>query len=97
MGVSPEMPANSPLNSFLLPGLFLVLVNGLSNVAGAYLSFTRHRYVVHVRLTLGFLLTIWIIIKVTWISLISFLQPLFLVAGLINIFLRWKILKSTAK
>jgi len=97
MGASPEMLANSPLNSFLLPGLFLLLVNGVANGAGAFLSFTRNRYAGHAGLILGIILTLWIIIQVAWISLSSFMQPLFLVIGLINIFLSWKILKSAVK
>jgi len=97
MGVSTEMLANSPLNSFLLPGLFLLLVNGLAHVAGAWLSFSRNRYTGHAGLILGVVLTLWIIVQVAWISLSSFMQPLFLVIGLINIFLSWKIMKSTVK
>ena len=96
MGVSPALLANSPLDSFLLPGLFLLLVNGLANVAGAYLSFTRTRYAGHAGLILGILLSLWIIIQVAWITLSSFMQPLFLAIGLINIFLSRKILKSDA-
>ncbi|MRR19370.1 hypothetical protein EG827_04180 [bacterium] len=97
MGVSPDLLAGSPLHSFLLPGLFLLLVNGLANVLGAYLSFTRHRFAGYAGLILGVALTLWIIIQVAWISLSSFLQPLFLVIGLINTFLSWKIIQSKVK
>ncbi len=97
MGVNPELLAHSPLDSFLLPGLFLLVVNGLANVAGAYLSFTRNRYAGHAGLILGMLLSLWIIIQVAWITLSSFMQPLFLAIGLINIFVSWKILKSAAR
>lgn len=97
MGVTTEILANSPLNSFLLPGLFLLIVNGLAHIAGAWLSFSRNRYAGHAGLTLGVVLTIWIIIQVAWIGLSHFLQPLFLVIGLINIFLSWKIIRSMAK
>lgn len=93
MGASPELLANSPLDSFLLPGLFLVLVNGISNIAGAWLSFRRNRYAGHAGLLLGTALALWIIIQVAWISLSSVLQPLFLVVGLVNMFLGWKIMK----
>jgi hypothetical protein len=95
MGASPELLADSPLNSFMLPGLFLLLVNGVANVAGAYLSFTRHRYAGHTGLILGIILTLWIIIQVAWITLSSFMQPLFLAIGLICVFLSWRILKFT--
>jgi len=97
MGVSTEMLANSPLDSFLLPGLFLLVVNGLAHIAGAWLSFSRNRYAGHAGLILGVVLTVWIIIQVAWISLSSVLQPLFLVIGLINIFLSWKIMKYAVK
>ncbi len=97
MGVTTEMLANSPFDSFLLPGLFLLVVNGLAHVAGAWLSFSRNRFAGHAGLTLGVVLTIWIIIQVAWIGLSHFLQPLFLVVGLINIFLSWKIIKSAVE
>ena len=94
MGVSVDLLANSPLKSFLLPGLFLVVVNGLANLYGAYLSFARHRYAGYTGLILGVLLSLWIIIQVAWISLSSFLQPLYLLIGLVNTYLGWKIMKT---
>lgn len=96
MGTSTEMLANSPLDSFLLPGLFLVLVNGLANLAGAYLSFTRNRLAGYAGFFLGVTLCLWIIIQVAWISLTSVLQPVFLIIGLVNTFLSWKIVKTFA-
>lgn len=93
MGASPELLANSPLDSFLLPGLFLLLVNGLANVAAAWLSFSRNRWAGHAGMLLGTALALWIIIQVAWISLSSLLQPLFLVIGLVNAFLGWMIMK----
>ena len=94
MGVTTEMLSESPLNSFLLPGLFLLIVNGFANALGAYLSFIRNKIAGHMGLILGILLTLWIIIRVAWITMSSFLQPLFLVIGLTNIFLSWRILKN---
>ncbi|MZP55682.1 MAG: hypothetical protein GT600_09555 [Bacteroidales bacterium] len=94
MGTSVELLANSPLKSFLLPGLFLLLVNGLAHLVGAYLSFSRNIYAGYAGLILGISLSLWIIIQVTWISLSSVLQPLFLVIGLINTWLAWRILKT---
>ena len=96
MGVTTEMLSESPLNSFLLPGLFLLIVNGLANALGAYLSFIRNKIAGHMGLILGILLTLWIIIQVAWITLSSFLQPLFLVIGLTNIYLSYRIMKNKA-
>lgn len=96
MGASTELLANSPLNSFLLPGLFLLLINGLAHLVGAYLSFTRNRYAGYTGLIFGIVLTLWIIIQVAWVSLLSFLQPLYLIIGLVNTYLGWKILKTSS-
>jgi hypothetical protein len=97
MGVTSELLANSPLKSFLLPGIFLVFINGIANAAGAYISFTRKSFAGHIGIVLGIILCLWIIIQVYWISMSSFLQPLFLVIGLINTFAGWKILKNNPK
>ena len=94
VGMSTELLENSPLNSFLLPGLFLLLVNGLAHLPGAWLSFTRNRYAGYTGLVLGVLLSLWIIIQVAWISLSCVLQPLYLLIGLINTWLAWRIMKT---
>jgi hypothetical protein len=94
VGMSTELLENSPLDSFLLPGLFLLLVNGLAHLVGAWFTFTRHKYAGYTGFILGVILSLWIIIQVTWISLSSVLQPLFLLIGLINTWLAWRIMKT---
>lgn len=95
MGMSTDLLANSPLDSFLLPGLFLLIVNGLANLAAAILSFTGNRYAGHAGILLGVALIIWILIQVWWISLFSVLQPLFFIIGIVNTWLGWKIHRSS--
>ncbi len=94
IGMSTELLVNSPLDSFFLPGLFLLLINGLAHMVSAWLSFTRNRYAGYSGLVLGVLLSLWIIIQVVWISLLSVLQPLFLLIGLINTWLAWRIIMT---
>ncbi len=94
LGMSPDLLANSPLDSFLLPGLFLLLVNGVLNLAAAVISFTRNRFAGYAGLILGIALVLWIVIQVWWISLSSVLQPLFFIIGIINTWLSWKIIRS---
>ena len=96
MGVTTDLLKNSPLGSFLLPGLFLLFINGIANALGAYFSFTRKKFAGHAGITLGIILCLWVIIQVIWITLSSYLQPLFLVVGIIDIFLGWKILKISS-
>lgn len=82
LGVTTELLRNSPLDSFLLPGLFLLLVNGLATAAGAVLSFMKNRHAGTAGIVLGIILVLWIVIQVSWIGLISFLQPLFFFIGI---------------
>jgi hypothetical protein len=96
MGVTTDLLVNSPLKSFLLPGLFLFFVNGIAHAMGAWLSFVRKNEAGMTGLILGVLLCLWIIIQVYWISLSSFLQPLFLVIGITEVMLGLKIRKYTA-
>jgi len=94
MGVTIELLEKSPFKTFLIPGLFLLIVNGLGNAAGAYLSFRKNKIAGEAGLFLGVLLILWIIIQVIWITLSSFLQPLFLIIGIANVYLGWRIMKS---
>ena len=95
MGVTPEILGNSPLDSFLLPGLFLVLVNGLATGTAAVLTFKRHRYSGIAGLMLGIILCFWIIIQVKWITVSSFMQPMFFGIGVVETLLGWRIMKLT--
>lgn len=95
MGMSTDMLANSPLGSFLLPALFLLLINGFAHLAAAFLSFFRSKYAGYAGVALGIMLILWIVVQVLWISLSSFLQPLFFVIGIINTWLGWKIIGHT--
>jgi hypothetical protein len=95
LGMSADILSDSPLGSFMLPGLFLLLVNGFANIAGAVLSFTKNRYAGHAGIVLGIALTLWIIIQVWWISLSSILQPLYLIIGLVNTCLGWKLISNS--
>lgn len=94
MGASLELLKNSPLTSFLIPGLFLLLVNGFGNLAGAFISFRKNKFAGKAGLLLGIILCLWLIIQVYWIGLISFMQPMFLVIGIIEAVLGFLIIKK---
>jgi len=91
MGVTPELLKNSPLTSFLLPGLFLLLINGFANIAGAVISFRKSRHTGITAIVLGLVLSLWIVIQVAWIGLSSFLQPLFFIIGLTEALIGWRL------
>jgi hypothetical protein len=82
MGQTPGMLANSPFTSFLVPGLFLLFVNGFGSATGAVLSFLKHRHAALTGVLLGMILCLWIIIQVYMIGFTSWLQPAFFIVGI---------------
>ena len=92
IGMSTEMLSGSPFKDFLIPGLFLFTVNGLCNGFGAYLSFRKNRYAGMFGLGLGIVLILWICVQVFFIGLTHFLQPVFLVIGVIETTLGYAIM-----
>lgn len=94
MGMSPEFLSDSPLASFLIPGLFLLIVNGIANIVGAFLSFSQNRFAGHTGLALGTILCLWIGIQYAWLTETSFLQPTIFIVGLCEILAGWKIIRK---
>jgi len=82
IGISTDILLDSPFSDFLVPGLFLLLVNGLCNAIGAFFSFRRNNYAGLIGLSLGIIMILWICTQVYLVGLIHFLQPLFFVVGL---------------
>jgi len=95
MGVTVDLLAKSPFKDFLIPGLFLLIVNGLCNLVAAVFSILNKPVAGKIGLFLGFVLAVWIVIQVYWIGLSSFLQPLFFFVGLFEMALGWTIIRKT--
>jgi hypothetical protein len=96
MGVTLDLLAKSPLKNFLIPGLFLLIVHGIGNLAGAILSIMGKPFAGKAALALGIILCLWIVIQVWWITLSSFMQPLFFGIGMFEALLGWTIIKKPA-
>lgn len=94
MGQTTALLAHSPFTSFLVPGLFLLIVNGLGSGFGAVLSFGKMRYAGEAGIILGIILILWIIIQVSMIGFIHWLQPFFFTVGLAEVILGWKVRSS---
>ena len=92
MSMPLDILAGSPFPNFLVPGIFLLAVNGIGNIIGAVLTFRRHRWTGLVAMGLGAFLVAWIIIQV-WIVKppIHWLQALYFVLGLVELALGWMI------
>jgi hypothetical protein len=85
VGIPNEWIANTPFGSFLIPGLFLLFVNGIGQLAAATLAVMRHWFAPWLMGGLGLGLVVWIAVQVLIIPL-SFLQPTILVIGVAQCF-----------
>jgi hypothetical protein len=83
VGIPNEWIADSPFGSYLLPGIFLLAVNGIGQLAGAVLAIMRQPFAPWVMGALGVGLIVWIGVQVLIIPL-SFLQPLIFVIGVVQ-------------
>jgi hypothetical protein len=92
IGMSSEMLAGSPFPDFLVPGIFLLLVNGIASLTGAVLTFRRHALAGKAAMGLGAFLMAWIVVQV-WVlgPPLHWLQILYFVLGIAEFGLGWQI------
>jgi hypothetical protein len=86
--------AGAPFHTFLLPGLYLFFINGLSNLTNSILLIRNYKYSGELGILLGILLVLWIIVQVAIIGLSSALQPIYFTIGIIEIFLSLRLIKQ---
>ena len=88
-GSALELPMSllegSPFPDFLIPGIFLLAVNGVGSMIGAGLSFTRRRYAQEIAIVLGAILVAWIVIQVVIISSFHWLHVLYFILGVVEL------------
>lgn len=82
LGMPLELLARSPFDDYLVPGLTLLLVNGVGSLVGAALSLARVRSAGALGFVLGTFLAAWIVLQVLWIGPIAWFQPMMLACGL---------------
>ena len=88
-GSALELPISllegTPFPDFLIPGIFLLAVNGVGSMIGAGLSFTRRRYAQEIAIVLGAILIAWIVIQVVIISSFHWLHVLYFILGVVEL------------
>lgn len=87
IGFTLELLEGTPFSSYLVPGIFLFAVNGVISLTGGILSFIRFRHAGLLAIGLGIFLLAWVIIQVSLIGLMSWLQPTFFGLGIIELIL----------
>ena len=85
LGVPLSFLEGSPFPDFLIPGIFLLAVNGVGSMIGAGLSFTRRRYAQEIAIVLGAILVTWIVVQVIMIRSFSGLHILYFILGVVEL------------
>ncbi len=85
LGVPLSFLEGSPFPDFLIPGIFLLAVNGVGSMIGAVLSFIRRRYAQEIAIVLGAILVAWIVIQVVIIRSFSWMHILYFILGVVEL------------
>ena len=85
LGLPMSFLEGSPFSDFLIPGLFLLVVNGFGSLIGAGFSFTRRRYAQEIAIVLGAILVSWIVIQVIIISSFHWMHVLYFILGVVEL------------
>ena len=93
LGTPIELLKNTPFTTFLVPGIVLLVVNGLGSLAGAVASFTSHRRAGAMAVALGAFLVLWISVQVYWMGL-HWLHASYFVLGIVEAVLGWSARKG---
>ena len=97
LGIPLELLKSTPFSTYLVPGIVLLVVNGLGSLVGAAASFTRHRYAGETAMALGVFLVAWIMLQVYWFAGFHWLHALYLGLGLLEFVLGWLLQKALRK
>ena len=92
-----EWIRNSPFSDYFIPGLILLIIIGLGNVLAALFTILQQKYSGEIAAILGSFLIIYMSIEIWFIGLRNFLQPIYLILGVIVLLLGLKLLKSANK
>jgi len=83
MGMNVSYIKDSPFNSYLIPGIVLLIVNGLLNFIAAYFVFKEKPFASLWVIAQGILLIGWIVIQVIMVKDISMLHTIMFTIGMI--------------
>lgn len=82
MGMSTNLFRLPLFADFLIPGLFLLIVIGGSQLLAAIWLIKQHKHALAFSLYAGLMLVVWIVIQLIILGYTSFLQPMIGVFGL---------------
>lgn len=83
MGMSVAYLSHSPFRSFLVPGIVLLVVNGLLNFVAGFLTLYKYKHYPYLIILQGLLLSGWIIIQVLLVKDFNGLHVTMLSIGIV--------------
>ena len=81
LGVNKSRLDGSPFNSFLIPGLILLVAVGGLLLSATWMVWTRSKLALEVSLAAGFILLGWFSVQIIMIGLFNWLQPIMASVG----------------
>ncbi len=87
LGLPMSFLEGSPFTDFLIPGMFLLAVNGVGSMIGAGLSFAKRRYAQEIAIVLGAILVAWIVVQVVIISSFHWVHVLYFILGIVELWI----------
>lgn len=90
-GVPVEWLAGSPFQDYYSPGLFLFVIVGGSALFSGILVFARHRIARKAAVACGMVILLWLLVQLSIIGYVSWMQPVTAAAALIILLLTLKI------
>jgi len=84
LGMPADSLKRSPFKDFLIPGLILLVVLGLGNLASAAVFLMKKRWRGYYSLVAGGILMVWIIVQCLMLQTVAFPHVLFFALGAIQ-------------
>jgi hypothetical protein len=84
MGMPVEMLKSSPFESYMIPGLFLLIALGLGNISISFLTIKRIRFHGLLSMAMGGILALWILIQCYFLQTVGGLHIIFFILGIIQ-------------
>ncbi len=95
MGVGAEALEHAPINTFLIPGLFLLIVLGAGNCLGALTGIRYPLWRGCLAAAFGAILVLWIAIQCIMLRSVVLLHVVYLLIGLVQSILGLYLLKKS--
>lgn len=96
LGLPEALLTGSPFDSYLIPGIILIIVNGVFQTMGGVVSFKKRSMAGRLGMALGLLLICWILAQMVLISEVDLLHFVYLGIGILQFRIGYLLARYTA-